>query len=54
MLAAVALVALSYIIPIGAMSLTGLSPAAWETGSWAEIAGLLGGPLCALPWSQAG
>ncbi len=45
MLAAVALVALSYIIPIGAMSLTGLSPTAWETGSWAEIAGLLGGPL---------
>jgi amino acid transporter len=44
MLAAVALVALSYIIPIGAVSLTKLSPAAWETGSWADIAGLLGGP----------
>jgi len=44
MLAAVALVALSYIVPIGAMSLTRLSPTAWETGSWAEIAGLLGGP----------
>ncbi len=44
MLAAVALVALSYIIPVGAMSLTKLSPAAWETGSWADIAGLLGGP----------
>jgi amino acid transporter len=27
------------------MSLTGLSPSAWETGSWAEIAGLVGGPL---------
>ncbi len=26
------------------MSRTGLSPTAWETGSWAEIAGLLGGP----------
>ena len=47
MLAAVGLVALSYIVPIGAMSLTGLSPTAWETGSWAEIAGLLGGPICA-------
>jgi amino acid transporter len=44
MLAAVALVALSYIIPVGAMSLTKLNPAAWETGSWADIAGLLGGP----------
>lgn len=45
MLAAVALVSLSYIVPVAAMSLTKLSPAAWETGSWAEIAGLLGGPL---------
>ncbi len=44
MLAAVALVALTYIVPVAAMSLTGLSPTAWETGSWAEIAGLLGGP----------
>lgn len=44
MLAAVALVALTYIVPVAAMSLTKLSPAAWETGSWAEIAGLLGGP----------
>jgi len=48
MLAAVALVALSYIIPIAAMSLTGLSPTAWETGSWAEIAGMLGGPVLRL------
>ncbi len=45
MLAAVALVALSYVVPVAAMSLTKLSPTAWETGSWAEIAGLLGGPV---------
>ena len=45
MLAAVALVALSYVLPVAAMSLTKLSPTAWETGSWAEIAGLLGGPV---------
>ena len=44
MLAAVALVALSYVLPVAAMSLTKLSPSAWETGSWAEIARLLGGP----------
>ena len=43
MLATVALVAISYILPVAAMSLTKLSPAAWETGSWAEIAGLVGG-----------
>ncbi|MGA2902199.1 MAG: APC family permease [Candidatus Korobacteraceae bacterium] len=45
MLAAVVLVAVSYVIPVAAMSLTHLSPSAWETGSWADIAGLLGGPL---------
>jgi amino acid transporter len=45
MLAAVVIVALSYIVPVAAVRMTGLSPTAWETGSWAEIAGLLGGPL---------
>ena len=40
-----ALVSLTYILPVAAMSLTKLSPTAWETGSWADIAGLLGGPL---------
>jgi len=45
MIAAVILVAISYVLPVGAMSLTHLSPSAWETGSWADIAGLLGGPL---------
>jgi amino acid transporter len=45
MLAAVVIVALSYIVPVAAMWMTGLSPSAWETGFWADIAGLLGGPL---------
>lgn len=45
MLAAVAIVAASYILPVLALWMTGLPPASWETGSWAEIAGLLGGPL---------
>lgn len=45
MLAAVVIVALSYIVPVGAMWMTGLSSNAWETGSWADIAGMLGGPL---------
>ena len=44
-LAAVALVAVSYILPVAAMWLTQLSPTAWETGSWADIAGMIGGPL---------
>jgi amino acid transporter len=45
MLVAVVIVALSYIVPVGAMWMTGLSANAWETGFWADIAGMLGGPL---------
>jgi amino acid transporter len=45
MLAAVGIVSLSYILPVAAMWITGLKPGAWETGSWADIAGLVGGPL---------
>jgi len=43
MLLAVLVVALTYILPVAAVALTGLSASAWETGSWADIAGLLGG-----------
>jgi len=42
-LGAVALVSISYILPVAAVRLTHLSPSAWETGSWADIAGMLGG-----------
>jgi len=45
MLVAVCIVALSYVLPFAAMWMTGLTASAWETGSWADIAGLLGGPL---------
>jgi amino acid transporter len=45
MLASVAIVSLTYIVPVAAMWMTGLAPSAWETGSWAEVAGMLGGPL---------
>ena len=45
MLVAVVIVAVSYILPFGAMWMTGLHQNAWETGSWADIAGLVGGPL---------
>jgi amino acid transporter len=44
-LAAVLLVSTSYILPVAAMSLTRLSPTAWDTGSWADIANMVGGPL---------
>ena len=45
MLAAVAIVSISYVVPVAAVWMTRLTPGAWETGSWADIAGLLGGPL---------
>ncbi len=45
MLAAVVIVALSYVVPVAAVWMTRLPSGAWETGSWADIAGLLGGPL---------
>jgi len=48
MLVAVCIVAVSYIVPFAAMWMTGLTSTAWETGSWADIAGLLGGPLLRL------
>ncbi len=44
MLVAVVLVSLTYVLPVGAVALTGISPAAFETGSWADLAGLIGGP----------
>jgi amino acid transporter len=45
MLTAVFIIALSYIVPVAAVWMTGLPAGAWETGSWADIAGLLGGPI---------
>jgi amino acid transporter len=45
MLAAVVIVAFCYVVPVAAVWMTGLPASAWETGSWADIAGLLGGPL---------
>ena len=45
MLGASALVAVSYILPLAAMALGGLSPASFATGDWMTAATLLGGPL---------
>jgi amino acid transporter len=45
MLVAVCIVAATYVLPFAAMWITGLKSTAWETGSWADIAALIGGPL---------
>jgi amino acid transporter len=42
MLIAVLVVAATYILPFAAMWLTGISSAAFETGSWADLAGMMG------------
>jgi amino acid transporter len=54
MLAAVIIVALSYIVPVVAMWMTGLAPSAWDTGFWADAAGMLGGPLLRVGLALAG
>jgi amino acid transporter len=45
MLWAVAIVAMSYVLPFAAMWITGLPASAWETGAWADVAQLMGGPV---------
>src|SRR5207302_5723498 len=43
MLATVTLVALTYLLPVAAVSRAGLDASAWTTGSWVEAAAALGG-----------
>lgn len=44
-LVAVGVVTLSYVLPVAAMRLTGLPSSVWDTGFWADVAGMLGGPV---------
>lgn len=43
MIGAAALVAVVYLVPVGAAMVAGIDPSAWTTGSWAQAAGALGG-----------
>src|SRR6202142_1255136 len=43
MIVAVIVVSLTYVLPFAAMWLTGVPAASFETGSWADIAGMMGG-----------
>jgi amino acid transporter len=45
MIAATAIVALTYILPLAAMAFAGLSVGSFETGDWTTAARALGGPL---------
>jgi amino acid transporter len=42
-LTAVALVALTYVVPLAAMSVAGVDPSGWDTGSWVDVARVYGG-----------
>jgi amino acid transporter len=48
MIASTALVAITYILPLGAMALAGLSVTSFSTGDWTTAATTLGGPLLGL------
>jgi amino acid transporter len=48
MVGAALLTALTYVLPLAAMAVAGLSPEGFSTGSWAVAAGALGGPLLGL------
>jgi amino acid transporter len=54
MLLAVFIVAISYIVPVAAMWMTGLPASSWDTGFWADIAGFLGGPLLRVGLAMGG
>ena len=45
MIAATALVAITYILPLAAMAMAGLSPSSFATGDWTTAARAVGGPL---------
>lgn len=43
MILTIALIAVGYVIPIGAMSRTGIMPQVWTTGAWATVGGQIAG-----------
>ncbi len=43
MIGAVCLVTITYMFPVWAISFTGIDPSSWDTGSWVDAAGQVGG-----------
>ncbi|MBI3406168.1 MAG: APC family permease, partial [Acidobacteria bacterium] len=48
MLIAMALVVLMYVLPVAAVSQSGIDPASWQTGGWVDVARTVVGPGLAL------
>lgn len=47
-LVSVALIALTYVVIVGAVGLVGVDPTGWDTGAWVDVARSLGGPVLAV------
>jgi amino acid transporter len=54
MLGAVVLVMVSYLLPVAAVAHTGIDPNSWATGSWVDVAQLIGGTSLAIAIALAG
>ncbi len=54
MFAAVLLVIVSYLIPVGAIAHTGIDPNRWTTGGWVDIGRIIGGETLAIAIALAG
>ncbi|MBI3668993.1 MAG: APC family permease [Acidobacteria bacterium] len=54
MLGAVALVVLSYILPIAAVARTGIDPNSWSTGGWVDVARIVSGEGLAIAVTLGG
>jgi amino acid transporter len=54
MFGAVALVVVSYLLPVAAVARTGLDPNAWTEGGWVDVARMVGGDALAVSIAFAG
>jgi amino acid transporter len=54
MFGAVALVVVTYVLPVAAVARTGIDPNSWTTGGWADVAQLIGGATLAVAIALAG
>jgi amino acid transporter len=54
MIGAVALVVVSYLLPVAAVARTGIDPNAWTEGGWVDVARIVGGNALAISIAVAG
>jgi amino acid transporter len=54
MFGAVALVIVSYLLPVAAVARTGLDPGAWTDGGWVDVGRIVGGPALGIALAIAG